>query len=65
MGPTGSGPRKVGDHQTMFQVQAKYILRRGGRGGLNESLPFRGVEGGRKPFDDVLMATERECCDCT
>ena len=23
------------------------------------------VEGGRKPFCDVLMATERKCCDCT
>ena len=23
------------------------------------------VEGGRKPFYDVLMATGRKCCDCT
>ena len=23
------------------------------------------VEGGRKPFYDMLMATERKCCDCT
>ena len=23
------------------------------------------VEGSRKPFDDVLMATERKCCVCT
>ena len=23
------------------------------------------VEGGRKPFYDVRMATERKCCDCT
>ena len=23
------------------------------------------VEGGRKSFYDVLVATERKCCDCT
>ena len=23
------------------------------------------VEGGRDPFYDVLLATERRCCDCT
>ena len=25
----------------------------------------RGLEGGRKPFYDVLLAAERRCCDCT
>ena len=24
-----------------------------------------GLEGGRKAFYDVLMATEGKCCDCT
>ena len=34
-------------------------------GGLELATWIVNVEGGRKPFYDVLMATERECCDCT
>ena len=36
-----------------------------GLGGGSENDGSKNVERSRKPFDDVLMATERKYCVCT
>ena len=62
----GTGPmlwvKWICDMWLVAWFLARNLDLRGGGVNPNGSV---GVEGGRKPFYDVLMARERKFCDCT